>query len=206
MANPSPMQGIPHIVGVGGTFREGSSSERALRVALDECGRLGATTSILQGDDLDLPMYRPGRTVQVERAGRLIEELRQANGLILSTPSYHGSLSGAIKNAIDYIEGMRSDPRPYLDGKAVGIISSGAGWQGGVATLAAMRSIVHALRGWPTPLGVVINTVAAPLHNKSGQLANKEAASQLGILASHVVEGSVLALNREQRSVSGNAP
>ena len=59
-----------------------------------------------------------------------------------------------MKNAIDLLEDLRGDSRVYLDGRAVGCIVTAAGWQGCNTTLGAMRGIVHALRGWPTPLGV----------------------------------------------------
>ncbi len=58
-----------------------------------------------------------------------------------------------MKNAIDLLEDLRGDSRVYLDGRAVGCIVTAAGWQGCNTTLGAMRGIVHALRGWPTPLG-----------------------------------------------------
>ncbi len=63
-----------------------------------------------------------------------------------------------MKNALDYAEDLRSDDRAYLDGLAVGLIACAGGWQAAVQTLATMRSIVHALRGWPTPLGAALNT------------------------------------------------
>ena len=68
------------------------------------------------------------------------------------------STDEAIKNALDYAEDTAKDARPYLDGRAVGCIACAYGWQATDSTLIAMRSIVHALRGWPTPLGVAANT------------------------------------------------
>jgi len=67
-------------------------------------------------------------------------------------------VSGLVKNALDYIEDLRDDSRPYLDGRAVGCVATASGWQSAVTTLTALRSIVHALRGWPTPLGVAVNS------------------------------------------------
>ena len=64
-----------------------------------------------------------------------------------------------MKNALDYTEDLRTDTRPYFQGLPVGCIATGAGWQGVVTTLNQLRTIVHALRGWPTPLGIGINTV-----------------------------------------------
>ena len=103
-------------------------------------------------------MYAPESSVRSEGAQRLIAALRRAHGVILSTPCYHGSVSGLVKNALDYTEDMCQDAEPYLDGRAVGLIVCGHGWQSTGVVLSAFRSIVHALRGWPTPMGVAINT------------------------------------------------
>jgi FMN reductase len=67
-----------------------------------------------------------------------------------------------VKNALDYLEALRTAERPYLDGRAVGVIVCAAGWQATTSTLISLRSMVHALRGWPTPLGVAINSIDRP--------------------------------------------
>ena len=81
-----------------------------------------------------------------------------ADGVLLVSPGYHGTVSGLVKNALDYVEDLRDEPRPYLDGRAVGCVALANGWQAAVTTLTALRSIVHALRGWPTPLGAAVNS------------------------------------------------
>ena len=40
----------------------------------------------------------------------------------------------------------------------MGCVAAAQGWQAAVTTLTALRQIVHALRGWPTPLGAAINS------------------------------------------------
>lgn len=147
------------ILGLGGSHRPDSSSERALRIALSgAAGEPTCDVTALAADALDLPFYAPDRTSRSPAARRLVELVRACDGLVIASPSYHGSMSGLIKNALDYIEDLREDERPYLDGRAVGCIATGAGWQATVTTLTALRGVVHALRGWPTPLGVAVNT------------------------------------------------
>jgi len=63
-----------------------------------------------------------------------------------------------VKNALDYLEELRTDDRPYLDGRPVGAIAVAKGWQAAVGTLGTLRQVIHALRGWPTPLGLTINS------------------------------------------------
>lgn len=150
-------EGAPLILGIGGTLRPTSSSERALTACLETAREAGARTVSIVGRDLELPPYEPGMKLD-ERAQRLVSAFRQCDGLIVSCPSYHGGISGLLKNAIDYTEEMARDERPYLADRPVGLIVCAAGWQGVGTTLSGLRSIVHALRGWPTPLGAGLNT------------------------------------------------
>ena len=158
---PSPPPGAkaaPYIVGLGGAIRTGSSTEKALRHVLAAAERGGARTFLISGEGLRLPLYAPEDSERSETAQAMIAELAKADGIILGSPGYHGTLSGVIKNALDYAEDLRSDTRPYFAGRAVGCVATGGGWQGAVHTLGALRNIVHALRGWPTPMGAAINS------------------------------------------------
>jgi FMN reductase len=148
----------PYIVAVGGTLRPNSSTERAMRHVLGAAARAGARTKLISGAALQLPLYQPDNTERTDGARSLVADLALADGIILGSPGYHGSISGLIKNALDYAEDLRSDARPYFSGRAVGCIATAGGWPGAVNTLNALRDIVHSLRGWPTPLGAAINT------------------------------------------------
>lgn len=149
----------PHIVGLGGTVRPGSSSEQALRIALQRASDRGATTKCFAGAELaELPLYAPEVVDSGPLACDLVTHLRMADGVIIASPGYHGSISGLVKNALDYTEEMRDDNKPYLADRAVGLVVTAYGWQGAVTTLEALRSIVHALRGWVTPYGAAINS------------------------------------------------
>ncbi|WP_253857029.1 NADPH-dependent FMN reductase [Prauserella alba] len=146
------------VLGIGGSLRDGSQTERALRIALDGAAEAGADTSAISGQALDLPFYDAVSLERTPRASELVEAVREADGLIVVSPGYHGALSGLIKNALDYLEDLRADRRPYLDGRAVGVVGVAYGWQAAVTTLDQLRTITHALRGWPTPLGGAVNT------------------------------------------------
>lgn len=180
---PDAVRGRPLVIGLGGTMRPGSSSERALRLALDYSARAGARTDLFVASDLDIPMYVPGGTHRDERSARLVDTIAAADGLIISSPAYHGGMSGLVKNALDYVEDLREDVRPYLDGRAVGCIVCANGWQATATTLVSLRSVVHALRGWPTPLGVVTNPSQLGLDGPP-----PETGTQLSTLATQVVD------------------
>ena len=176
----------PLVVGIGGSTRAGSSSERLLRSCLAEAERLGARTIAFTGTSLRLPLYD---ATSGERSGPVIElvgAVRDADGLLIASPGYHGGISGLIKNALDYVEDLRDDARPYLDGRAVGCIAAAAGWQAAGSTLQALRAVVHALRGWPTPLGVAVNS-ELPVWSADGGLADQALIAQLEIMTAQVI-------------------
>ena len=178
----------PYIVGIGGTTRPGSSTETALRVALAHAAELGARTELFGGAALAaLPGYNPEQLERSEGQRALVEAVRQADAVIFASPGYHGGVSGLVKNAIDLLEDLRADERVYLDGMPVGCIVTAAGWQGCNTTLGAMRSIVHALRGWPTPMGVTLNTAGVRLFDGDGQSLEPQVTGSLRLLAEQVV-------------------
>jgi len=177
----------PFIVGLGGTLSASSSSERALRHALAVAAARGARTELFSARALDLPMYMTDRSQRCSAAIALVDALAQADGVIIATPGYHGGISGLVKNALDYVEDLRDHERPYLDGRAVGCIVCAYGWQATTTTLVSLRSTVHALRGWPTPLGVAINS-AQTVFDDSGQVVDEQCAQQLTMLSGQVLD------------------
>jgi len=186
------MADAPYIVGIGGTTRAGSTSERVLALALAAAEAKGARTELFGGEHLaKLPLFNPEvAAVSAEREA-LNAAVRAADGLIIASPGYHGSVSGLVKNALDSLEMLRDDPRPYFDGRAVGVIVTVDGWQAAGATLGALRAIVHALRGWNTPMGVALNAAAARdtggLFDGEGRLADRRDAWQVQTMAEQVV-------------------
>jgi FMN reductase len=176
----------PLIVGLGGTVRPGSTSETALIRALANAEAGGARTELFGGAFLAaLPHFDPRNQCAHEGRDRLLKTIEAADGLIIASPGYHGSISGLVKNALDCLEDLREGSRPYLDGRAVGCIVSASGGQAAGSTLAALRSIVHALRGWPTPFGATLN--ASGLFDESGAFTDPRDAWQVETVAQQVV-------------------
>jgi len=184
----------PYIVAVGGTLRANSSTERAMRHVLAAAQRAGAKTKLISGSALQLPLYQPDNPERSDSARELVAELASADGIILGSPGYHGSISGLVKNALDYAEDLRTDVRPYFSGRAVGCIATAGGWPGAVNTLGALRDIVHALRGWPTPLGAAINS-AEMVFDEDGVCQVPRVAQMLDSIA-----GEVLGFARTSRA------
>jgi FMN reductase len=178
----------PLVVGIGGTTRSMSSTDRALRFSLNAAEAAGARTFVFDGAFLSrLPHYAPENPDRNAEQRELVEMVRKADGLIVASPGYHGGVSGLVKNALDLLDDLRDDKRSYLDGRAVGCIVTAAGWQAGMSTLTALRSIVHALRGWPTPFGATLNTTER-IFDATGECKDEKIATQLAMVGCQVVE------------------
>ena len=180
------MQQIPLIVGLGGTTRSGSTSERAMLAALDRAKALGCETLAFGAGSLPLEPYDPGNPARSEQAQALVAALKRADGVIWVSPAYHGGVSGLMKNAIDFVEDLRTDTRVYLQGRAVGSIVCADGPQAMGSTLASLRAIVHSLRGWPTPFGAALNSSTRPF-GAEGQAADPAALQACHTVADEVV-------------------
>ena len=177
----------PRVLCLGGSTRPGSSSEKALRISAAAAEAAGADVELLVSRDLVLPIYDTETDERTPEAVRLVEELRKADAVLLASPGYHGSMSGMMKNALDYLEDTRADERVYLDHVPVGCIAVAYGWQATVSTLANMRVTVHALRGWPTPLGATINA-SGKVFDETGACVDDSARFQLETVATQAVE------------------
>ena len=178
-----------HVLGLGGSLRQPSQSESALRMALRGAREAGAETEIITGAGLELPLYPSDEMEQHPRVAALLSAVRRADGVILASPAYHGTMSGALKNALDYLQFLATDAPPYLDGRAVGILATGAGTQAAVQTLNALRQVVHALRAWPTPIGVSIHDPARTFLD--GEVIDERTAVMLRAMGAQVVEFAV---------------
>jgi FMN reductase len=117
----------------------------------------GATTELLDVRELDLPMHvpyvpvegyaEPGRA----QLARLLDASRRADAMLWSSPTYHGTVSAPVKNALDHLEILAGDDRAYLAGRAVGLIAVAQ-----PATWVAMMQAVGALRAWLAPTRVAL--------------------------------------------------
>lgn len=177
------------IVAIGGTVNPGSTTEQALRLAAATAGAGGAEVQVFGGAYLaKLPHYGSAEH-QKGNGSELVEAVRAADGLLIAAPGYHGTISGLVKNALDFLEDLSKDTRPYLDGRAVGLIATAYGDQATMSTLITMRAIVHALRGWPTPMGATIRTYHG-LFSPDGECLEDRARLQLEMVGHQVLRGA----------------
>lgn len=147
------------LVALGGSLRAGSLSAAVLRAALEIARRAGAETELCDLREIDLPLYKPEAPIESYtpdarvKIMRLVRCCRHADAMLWATPTYHGAMSGALKNALDHMELLRAEPEPYLQGRAIGLISVAD-----AAPLASMAACVTELRGWLAPTRLTLRS------------------------------------------------
>jgi FMN reductase len=185
------------IVGLGGSLARTSRSRAALERALEGAAAKGAETLLLDLRELVLPMYNSDDDEPGEAAAQLIESCYSADGLIWSSPLYQGTISGALKNALDWLHVLGQRDPPYLHDKVIGLVSAAGGTQG-LQAINTMEFAVRALRGWAVPYVVPVAS-AARVFDASGRIKDESVAAQLGMLGEEVVR--VAELFAKDRSV-----
>jgi FMN reductase len=174
------------IVGLGGSLARGSRSLAALRVALEGAAEAGAATTLLDLRELDLPMYNPDDAGELPpAAATLIEACYGADGMLWSSPMYQGTISGAFKNALDWLHALGSREPPFLHDEVIGLISAAGGTQG-LQAINTMEFAVRALRGWAVPYVIPVAS-AHRVFDSEGRLTDESVEAQLRTLGAEVV-------------------
>jgi FMN reductase len=178
------------ILGIGGGLQSPSRSLTALKIAGEAVAKAGAEFVLLDINKLDLPLFRPNQPLELYPTAPEIQsflaEVAAADGYLFSAPTYHGSISGAFKNAIDFLELLPRKPRKYLAGKVVGLIAVGGGASAAPNSLTALFHITKALRAVAAPSSVAISQ-ARKLFDAAGNLEDSGYLSQLEELGAEVV-------------------
>jgi len=173
------------IVGLGGSMARSSRSRAALQTALEGAAAAGAETQLLDIRALDLPMYNPDDDEPTEAAATLIESCHAADGMIWSSPMYQGTISGGLKNALDWLHLLRDRNPPFLYDKVIGLISAAGGVQG-LQAINTMEFAVRALRGWAVPYVVPV-AGASRVFDADGGVREQAVALQLKTLGEEAV-------------------
>jgi FMN reductase len=172
------------IVGLGGSLAAVSRSRAALRVALTGAEDAGAETELLDLRELDLPLYSPDAEPG-EAALHLMEACYAADGMVWASPMYQGTISGAFKNALDWLHDVATREPPFLHDKVIGLLSAAGGTQGLQAVI-TMEFAVRALRAWAVPYVVPV-AAAYLVFDVDGNVTDKGIGAQLQTLGIEVV-------------------
>ncbi|MGN6485753.1 MAG: NADPH-dependent FMN reductase, partial [Thermomicrobiales bacterium] len=132
------------ILGIGGSVRAVSRNRVVTRALLDLAEEAGAETIFADVRALDLPVYNEDIPLADQPANLhwLIRQIQAADGFIVESPNYHGTITGAIKNVLDAVHIMHGNEGTYFDGRPVGL----AGF-GGATTANVINALYHAARG-----------------------------------------------------------
>lgn len=144
------------ILGVGGTTSEKSWSLVPLEAALAKARERGCETRLATVFDLDLPLFRTEWTLEdyPPTLAWLLDEVRNADGIIICSPTYHGTISGALKNVLDTLIFLAWDTPRYLGGKPVSLMAYGGMTAMGV--LQTLMACVRGLKGLSMPTHVAV--------------------------------------------------
>ena len=166
------------LLGVAGSMREGSYSLRALTHVLQAAAARGAETSVLDLRLARLPMYSPDAppTDEAGHVRRATEAVGWADAFVLASPDYHGSMSGAIKNFLDY-------HWEEFTGKLFGYLC--ASHEKGLTVMDQMRTAVRQCYGWSMPYGVSVH--GEHDFDTTGKLTNARLERRLQMLGRDVV-------------------
>src|ERR1051325_3935142 len=140
-----------HILGIAGSMRQGSYSTQVLKMVLEEAKKYKTDTQILELRQVNLPIYDPSASNKSSSNNDIemvSNALKWGDSIILSSPDYHGSMSGAMKNFLDYFW-------EEFAGKTFGYIV--ASHEKGLTAVDQMRTAIRQCYGWSMPYNISIN-------------------------------------------------
>ncbi|MBC8076207.1 MAG: NAD(P)H-dependent oxidoreductase [Chloroflexales bacterium] len=169
------------ILGIGGSTRAGSRSLFVLNTALAVAAAGGAHSVLADVRALDLPIYNEEWRVEdyPARLAWLLDEVRVADAFLLCSPTYHGTLSGVVKNVLDALNYLEGDTPRFLGGKVVGLIGVGGG---AANVINSLGHATRALNGLAAPTVVAVpsdavdmqaGTLAAPVQRRLDALVTQ---------------------------------
>lgn len=190
------------VLGIGGSYRKESTTIQALQTAMSGAKELGADIGLIDLARLKLPMFDgtyklDGYTSEEQKSiATFLDEVDKAQGIILASPTYHSSISGALKNALELLEIGNEDQAPRFSGKAVGLVTVQGGTSGtGNNTITTMLLASRAMGGWVVPTVVSIPGSRSAF-NGSGIPQNPAIYRRLKALGAEVVHtGAMLAMH-----------
>lgn len=184
------------VIGLGGSMRVGSATALAMQGALGGAYAYGAEVDCLELANLELPFFNgtyelDGYSVREQRnILRFFEQIESAQGFILASPTYHNTISGALKNALEILEIGREGLPSRLAGKAVGLVTVQGGTSGtGNNTITTMLLATRAMGAWVVPTMVSVPG-SRTAFDKEGQPVQSAIQQRLHHLGHQVAQAS----------------
>ncbi len=141
----------PKVLVLAGSAREASLNRRLARLGAAAVEKAGGTVTLWELRDHPLPLYDGDLEAKEgvpENARRLKAAFLAHRGLLLACPEYNSSISGLLKNAIDWVSRKEGSEAPLacFDGKVAALCSASPGALGGLRGLVTVRSILGSIR------------------------------------------------------------
>ncbi|HMK58578.1 MAG TPA: NAD(P)H-dependent oxidoreductase [Nitrososphaeraceae archaeon] len=141
---------MTNILEIAGSLRLNSYSTRALKLVLEKAAtKYASETNLIDLSEMELPIYNPNISSENDKILTYVtREVIKADSYVLASPDYHGSMSGAMKNLLDYYW-------KEFAGKTFGYIV--ASHEKGLTVMDQMRTAVRQCYGWSMPYGISIH-------------------------------------------------
>src|SRR5215204_5731065 len=181
------------ILAFAGSLREHAYSKRVVKTAIRGAERAGAEVTYIDLRDFPMTIYNAddhehnGFDAKALEFQRLLNE---HNGLLICSPEYNGSLSGALKNAIDWAS-RRSDEfkmGEVFGGKVCAIMTESPGSFGGLRCLGHLRSILSILGVNVLPSEIAVSKVHEMFDGNGETMTNETMKNLLEALGASLVD------------------
>lgn len=172
------------ILGLSGSYGLTSKNGLLLSAALDECKKQGAEIHIWDLVEKPLPLVGAEGSWQDANVKEFQALATECDGYILTSPEYHGTMSGVMKNTLDWVY------KDHVGGKAFGLMST----LGGISnsnTLNHMRIAVRWIHGWCVPEQVAVGKVKEAF-DEDNNLTDTDVAERVVGLAQSVVNAAIM--------------
>ena len=170
------------LLGIAGSMRSNSYSFKALEHALKIAkNNYNAEINLFDLRKNRLPIYEPNlnhdriQTVEKESLQMANTLVKWADAIILTSPDYHGSMSGVLKNFLDYFW-------KEFSGKTFGYIC--ASHEKGLTVMEQMRTAVRQCYGWSMPYGI---STSSDDFDDAGNITNKKTLLRIEMLSRDLV-------------------
>lgn len=177
------------IVAFAGSLRQQSFNAVLAKIAAHSALKAGAEVEVLSLSDYDIPLFNEDLEKSQTPKGvqALKQKIREADGLLVVSPEYNGSISGVLKNALDWVSRTEADQKPAFRQTTVALLSTSPGGLGGIRGLNHLRDIFVGMGSL-----VLSNQVAVPsayqAFNEEGGLNDESTQDRVNALANELVQ------------------
>ena len=181
----------PRILAFGGSLRRDSFNQKLATIAAEGAREAGAEVTLIALRDFPLPVFDEDleKAEGLPEAAKKLKQLfREHHGLLIASPEYNSSISGALKNAIDWVSRAESDDEPALvafTGKTAILCAASPGALGGLRGLVHVRAILGNIGVTVLPDQVAVSK-AYDAFDEGGALVHEKQAEKVKSLGAQL--------------------